>query len=146
MNELMARLVIACLGALCLSMSSCAYFPESSFTLAQESRLPKWFTIPSGLSRADVTVRMNNYIESSRRTATFTLLDMKGRTLAEVKGKLRGLEPMTLRNSRPGLPDRYPSYEIITANGITEIVEHRKMEPVFYVTDDPVIWAELGGR
>jgi len=38
----------------------------------------------------------------------------------------------------------YPSYEVITLNGITDIIEHRRMEPIFYVTDDPAVWKELG--
>lgn len=36
----------------------------------------------------------------------------------------------------------YPAYEAITVDGITEIIEHRKMEPVFYVTDDASVWAQ----
>ena len=44
----------------------------------------------------------------------------------------------------PGFPPGYPAYEVITVNGITDIIEHRKMEPIFYVTDDPAVWKELG--
>lgn len=36
-------------------------------------------------------------------------------------------------------PHSYPHYVIVSANGIVEVIEHRKMEPVFYVTDDPSI-------
>jgi hypothetical protein len=38
------------------------------------------------------------------------------------------------------------SYEVVTVNGITEIIEHRKMEPLFYVTDDAAVWEELGQK
>jgi hypothetical protein len=34
-------------------------------------------------------------------------------------------------------------YEAITANGITEIIEHRRMEPVFYVNDDPALRSQV---
>ena len=30
------------------------------------------------------------------------------------------------------------------ANGTTEIIEHRRMEPVFYITDDPEVRRKLG--
>ena len=36
--------------------------PEANFDLAPDSRLPKWFKLPPGLSRADVTVTMDYYI------------------------------------------------------------------------------------
>ena len=105
--------------------------------------MPKWFTLPPGLSRSDVTVKMHYYVKSSGRTATFELQDRKKQTLAEVKGTLRGLEPLKLKEGRPGSPPGYPSYEIVTVNGMTETVAHRQMEPVFYITDDPAVLAEL---
>jgi len=145
MNYIVGSLPSLFLGTLCLAVSSCAYFPESTFKLAQESRLPKWFTLPAGLGRSDVTVRMDNYVESSGRTAIFTLLDLNGRTLSEVKGTLRGMEPLKLRNSPGGNPEGYPSFELVTANGVTEIVEHRRREPIFYINSDPSVLAELGG-
>lgn len=138
------RLLILILTVACLSLLGCDFFPESTFELASESRLPKWFTLPKELSRSDVTVTMSYYIRPSGRTATFTLLNTKKQKLAEVKGTQTGLEPLTLKKPRPGFPPGYPSYEIITVNGVTEIVEHRKMEPIFYITDDPAVWAELG--
>ena len=63
----------------------CRYFPESEFELAPESRLPRWFTLPKGISRSDVTVTMYTYIDSSDRSSTFWLLDKNGNTLAIIK-------------------------------------------------------------
>ena len=142
--NLMRRLFIAIISTACLSLLACDRLPESSFELARESRLPKWFTIPSGLSRSDITVTMNYYINSSGRTATFILLNAKKQKLAEVQGTVSGLEPYKLKNPRTGFPPGYPLYEVVTVNGINEIIEHRKMEPMFYITDDPNVWVELG--
>jgi hypothetical protein len=36
-----------------------------------------------------------------------------------------------------------PSYEILTARGITEVVEHCDMEQFFYIIDDPEVKAKL---
>lgn len=47
------------------------------------------------------------------------------------------------RRSKTG-PIPYPIYEVLTANGVTEVVEHRRMEPVFYITDDPDVRRKLG--
>lgn len=130
---------------MCLSLVSCSFFPESSFELAPESRLPRWFTLPPGRTRADVSVRMSYYIKAGGHTATFVLHAAgRGQALAEASGVVRGLEPLKLKKPAPGFPEGYPSYSIITVKGITEIVEQRKMEPIFYLTDDPAVWAELG--
>jgi len=138
----MNKLSIAILAALSLSLLGCNVFPESSFDLAPESRLPKWFTLPPGLSRRDVTVRMNYYLKGP---AEFILKDLKrNEKLAEVNGVLKTLEPLQLSNPPSGFPPGYPGYEIVTVNGITEVIEHRRMEPIFYITDDPAVRAELG--
>jgi hypothetical protein len=57
---------------------------------------------------------------------------------------VKGSERFQLKHPPPGFPPGYPSYELITVNGIIEIIEHRKMEAVFYITDDPAVWKELG--
>lgn len=144
-RESMNMRSIAILAALSLSLLGCDLSPEASFDLAPESRLPKWFTLVPGLSRPDVTVKMNYYVKRTGRTVKFILRDLKkNEKLAEVNGTLKGLEPIKVSSPRPGLTPGYPSYEITTVNGITEIIEHRRMEPIFYITDDPTVRAELG--
>jgi hypothetical protein len=119
-------------------------FPESIFQLAPDSRLPRWFELPSGLRRDQLSVTMTYFISPLGATSEFTMRGPKGNTLREVTGKSRGNEPVHLKVQRPGFAPGYPAYEIITANGVTEIVEHRRMEPIFYITDDPEVWTELG--
>jgi len=130
----------------CLVLTGCGLFPESLFSLANESRLPKWFTLLPNQTRANVTVTMDYYIDSSGRTATFTLQDSSGSVISKVTGKQKGLEPLQRSANQPGYPKGYPSYEIITVGGITEIIEHRKMEPIFYVADDPEVKAEFANH
>lgn len=120
------------------------WFPESTFELASESRLPKWTTLPPGLTRADVSITMSYYVMPWGRSAIFILQDAKGKIRTKVHGKTRGLGPNQLKHSPPGFPPGYPSYEVITVNAITEIIEHRKPEPIFYITDDPAVWKEVG--
>lgn len=119
--------------------------PSSSFRLADESRLPAWFSIPDGMRRADVTVTMSYYgpLFGSERSATLVMTDRGGRKLEEVVVRKRGSEPTTLRpySGEGAIP--YPMYEILSANGITEIVEHRQQEPFFYVSDSQEIRQRL---
>jgi len=126
------------------SAIGCEYFPESTFDLASESRLPKWITLPPGLTHADVIITMNYYVKPWGRSATFILKDKKEQVLTKVSGKTRGLGPNQLKHPPPRFPPGYPAYEVITVNGVTEIIEHRKPEPRFYITDDPAVWKELG--
>src|SRR5260370_9034138 len=126
------------------SAIGCEWFPESTFELASESRLPKWITLPPGLTRTDVSITMSYYSLPWGNDATFILQDAKGKIRTKVNGKTRGLGPNQLKHPPPGFPAGYPSYEVITVNGITEIIEHRKMEPIFYITDDPTVWKQLG--
>ncbi len=125
---------------------ACEWFPESTFELASESRLPKWITLPPGLTRADVSITMSYYTKPWPWgwDATFILKGTKGKVLTKADGKEKGSEPLQLKHPPPGFPPGYPAYEIITVKGITDIIEHRKMEPIFYITDDPAVWKELG--
>lgn len=124
-----------------LSLSGCL---ESSFELSDESRLPKWFDLPEHLSRSDVKVTLAYYIPlvSGKAKAVFWLQRSDGRTLSKIEGII-GAHPLLLKNQREGFPPGLPEYQVITIDGITDIVEHRKMEPVFYMADDPAVWQEL---
>lgn len=75
-------------------------------------------------------------------SARFVLLNKNEQVVTKEAGKVRCREPFQLKSSPQQSSSGYPSYEPITVNGITEIIEHRKMEPVFYVTDDPSVWKQ----
>jgi len=139
---LLIFVAVAILGS---AITGCEYFPEATFELANESRLPKWFSLPPGLARPDVSVTMSYYVKPWGRTATFTFHDMKNRTLAKIDGKVKDTEPLHLKSSPQSDTPGYPSFEVITANGMTEIIEHKKMEPIFYITDSPAVWSEFMG-
>jgi hypothetical protein len=87
---------------------------------------------------------MDYYILPSGRVAKFKLWDSRGNKLAQAKGQQKGLEPLISKNQKTGFPAGYPSYEIVTVDNITEIIEHRYRNNIFYITDDPAIWKELG--
>ena len=121
-----------------IGVTGCA---ESKFIRAPESRHPLLFTIPEGETPQDYTVSLTYYVWHSGREA---VLELKKKdswwVTKKVKGKQRGLSPLVLKDSTDG---RYPSYEVITADGVTDIVEHRGMEPIFYTVDNPSVWSEL---
>jgi hypothetical protein len=87
---------------------------------------------------------MSYYIKSSRVTAVFVLQDAKRRKVAEASGLARSIEPIRLSKASPTFPPGYPLYEVVSVSGVTEAIEHRKMGPLFYVSDDPDVLRELG--
>jgi hypothetical protein len=125
-----------------VALTGCRYFPESTFRLASESRPPKWIALPPGLSRADASITMEYYVKPWGSSATFVLADTKGEILKKVDAKVKCREPFQLKNPPRGSASGYPSYEAITVDAATEIIEHRKMEPIFYITDDTAVWEQ----
>ena len=136
--------VLLMAGLVGLVVAGCGAAPEASFSLADQSRLPKWFKVPAGQSRASVMVSMDYFNQPSGRTAEFTLRGSDGKTIEKVTGNLRGLQTVRRPSTVSGSTDGYPLYEVITIGDTTEVIEHRKMEPVFYVSDDTTVLAELG--
>lgn len=134
------HLLIVALCVSCCAVTGCV---ESTFQLADSSRLPKWITIPPGLTRTDVSVTMNYYVGLFGRTAEFIEKDEDGKILSKVNGRLKGPCPLLLKNPPAGFSPGYPTFEVITVNGQTDIIEHKKMEPIFYVNDDPNVRKEL---
>lgn len=128
------------LAAFVVGLTGCV---EATFKLAEESRLPRWFEVPEGATREDLSVTMSYYIWTSRK-AVFRLKNKKRFwSCQRVVGNQLGLHPIKLKNPPEGYPEGYPSYEVITVNGISDIIEHRVRGPIFHVTDDPAIWMEL---
>lgn len=140
-DKLLLLLVVLTIAG---SEIGCEWFPESTFELSRESRLPKWISLPPGLTRADASITMSYYVMPWGGRTVFILRDAKGQARTKARGKNRGLGPSELKHPPQGFPSGYPAYEVITVNGTTDIIEHRKMEPIFYVTDDPAVWKELG--
>jgi hypothetical protein len=130
---------------LIVSLTGCL---EASFELSPQSRIPRWLDVPEGVSRSDLRVTMDYYSTFSGGEYVFKFYD-KSKFLKLQKIKLTteeqpAIRTQELRNPPAGFPKSYPAYNVVTVNGITDIVERRKMEPVFYMTDDPAVWKELG--
>jgi len=115
---------------------------ESNFRLSEESRLPKWFELPTGRTREDVIVTLHYYSYPSGGEAKLVLKEHGAWfPLKKVSGKLRGLEPIKLESN---INNEDIAYEVLSAEGITDVIEHKGMNDLFYMSDDPAVWKELG--
>jgi hypothetical protein len=63
--------------------------------------------------------------------------DTDGRILRQIGGDLKCKGPFHRSDLKHENSSGYPLYEAVVVNGVTEIIEHKKMEPIFYITDDP---------
>ncbi|RLA50229.1 MAG: hypothetical protein DRR42_13720 [Gammaproteobacteria bacterium] len=128
---------------LVVGMSGCV---ESQLQLSPESRIPDWFDIPQGRPRSDFKVTAAYEGTASDRKLVFKLYD-DDHVFALQKLSTRGgdnIQSVHLARPGDGFPEGYPKYKIITINGITDVLEHRKKEAIFYTTDDPAVRKELG--
>jgi hypothetical protein len=134
--------------ALCVSSCALNGCVDSINYLARDSRLPKWITLPHGLTRADVTV-IRATMEPTRRGADIKaalyhadyhadieigLYNKKYKKLAEVSGKTIRLGDFLL-NVVNGVPE-ITGYK-------AQINEHGDLFPYFYVVDDPALKRKL---
>lgn len=132
----------------CILFALLAGCLEAGFELSPESRLPRWLNAPEGVPRSDLKVTMNYYSTFSGGEYVFKLyVKNKIMRLQKISISLEeqpGIRTRELRKSLVKYPNGYPAYNVVVVNGITDIIERRRMEPVFYMTDDPAVWKELG--
>lgn len=129
-------ILIALIALLIIACDVRYGFIESRFDLAQSSRFPKWVQLPQGESRDSVTVTLYYYLSILQKPiAVLVVRDIKtGNKLMELSGTRR-YHPMS---EARGIT-QYPIYQVIKINGIDEVVEHKKQEPIFYLSDDPLL-------
>ena len=116
---------------------------EASFELDSNTRPPKWFEMPTGMKRSDLRVTMEYHSTFSGGEYVFKFYNknkfFKLKKISVTTNEQPTIRTKALKNSS----GNYPAYNVITIKGITDIVERRKMEPIFYMTDDPKVWKEL---
>jgi hypothetical protein len=127
--------------ALLFILAACDLFPESMFQLAPESRLPRWYVFPKGVERKDVSLEMRYYIVPKPKVM-FILERVNGRRISKIESISLG--PSMNSKGKERSPGEYPSYKVVKVNGVVDVIEHRKMNDIFYLCDDPLIWKALG--
>src|ERR1700679_2773010 len=99
--------------AICLlasTLSSCSWFPESTFMLSPQSRLPSWIELRN-LNRTEITVRVDFIAWPWKSYARITVLDHHGRVLERLNSDSLVSEPQ-LADGTPAR-GKYPSYDVI---------------------------------
>lgn len=108
---------------------------ESEFNLAQDSKLPKWLSLPEGIERKDIIVTLTYYTDSDVKIS----MHKQGgwfSTIQSVSGTSKW-HPEYWAWAQEDWPLRsHPGFTVIEVKGSSEIIEHKTMEPVFYVSSE----------
>ena len=130
--------------AMCLSCCAISGCVDSINYLASDSRLPKWFTLPPGLTRADVKV-IRASMDPTRRGDIKVALYHNVIKVALLNRKHRRLAEKRLAEVS-GTTIRLGYFLLNVVNGVPEITgykaeidEHGNRMPYFYVVDDPAL-------
>lgn len=116
-------------------------FIESEFALSPESPLPGWYPkLPEGYTRENVTIKLRYYAPPFDIDNTvFWVESSPFNTLYKATGK-SDHHPAYWKWAHEDWPARsHPGYVNVTIGGITEIVEHKKREPVFYISNEETV-------
>jgi hypothetical protein len=133
--------IVAMLLVSCSPIRGCV---ESEFRLAPESRLPKWFSLPVGSSRGDVTVKLTYYSSPMPVDgAVLEFVGQDGQKLSQVTGQMCWHPVMNKKRNKSGGfdSDSYPHYVYVRAKGGLEVIEHTR-GPTFRIVDDPALVKE----
>jgi len=134
------------LVALVAVLSGCA---ESNFNLAEDSRVPVWFKLPDGTTRADVRLSATYYIVPYEHVA-LVLSRKSGKVIAKATGHIVSTNGgITFPDLMTG--DRRRMFQVITVGGVAELFEYQPaFSPEGYrtaalqVCDEPEIRARVG--
>ena len=126
------------------ALASCAWFPESTFTLSPESRLPRWIVL-HGVPRSEVSVRLDYIASLAQPYARITVLDKHGRVIERLDADLTSSVGPLAADGTPSR-GRFPSYDIAAVNGVIDIIEQRALEPTEYMCDDAAVWSKIAPR
>jgi len=121
---------------------------EARLTLSDQSRLPKWVILAEGESRNDFSVKMEWHSTLTGGKIIFKIFEKNSflslREYEIATDTENNIQSLHFPSPNRDTPKGFPKYIMISINGIKDIVEQRKMEPIFYMTDDPAVWREFG--
>lgn len=112
---------ITCLFVV-VALTGCA---EASFELGDTSSARQIFPVSESLTDDQVDITLDYYTYGSAKIRLF----IDGKLSSTIKMKLMNSYPLTLGK------DRYPSYSLLKDDARVVCVEHRAMEPQFYICD-----------
>jgi hypothetical protein len=115
-------------------------FLESEFDLAKESSLPSWVEpLPKGCNRDYVRIKLQYWSPPWHVNDVVLIATCGSKTLLSESGRSETPEEWYSWAKEDWAKRQYPYFNLITIDGKTEVILHKKMKPIFYVTDQQAI-------
>jgi hypothetical protein len=113
-------------------------YAESQFDLVLDSRLPKFFDPAGHINPAGYKARVEFY--SSPNSVRVIIRDPSGRKAFDKQSTSWWWHP---KGPQPGHGQNpvYPNHTVVSFDGVLDIFEQRRAEPVLYLSDDPKLWS-----
>jgi hypothetical protein len=112
-------------------------YAESQFDLVLDSRLPKFFDPVGRIRPAGYKARVEFY--SSPDSVRVIIHDPSGHKVFDKQDKFQW-HPF---DDKEHPAAHYPSYVVVSFDGVADILEQRRLEPLLYLTDDKGVWDAL---
>ena len=109
-------------------------YAESQFDLVLDSRLPKFFDPAGRISPLGYKARVEYY--SSPQSVRVIIYDRSGRKVFDKQDKFHW-HPA---DDKEHPAAQYPNYVVVSFDGVEDILEQRRPEPLLYLTDDKRLW------
>lgn len=136
----MRMTAILLLALMTVACSPTRGFLESEFTLAKESSLPSWVEpLPEWCDRNDVKIRIQYWSPPWDVDDTTLIASCGPKNLLSKTGKSDRPKQWYLWAKEDWLKRYYPYFNLITIDGNTEVILHKKMEAIFYISDRQAI-------
>ncbi len=110
---------------------------DSRFDVVMDSRLPKFFDPGGQISPRGYKVRVEYYSDAPKTGgARVIVVEPSGRTVFDKQGKF-WWHPLDDKDRPAG---HFPNHTVISCDGVMDIFEQRRMEPLLYLSDDKTLW------
>jgi hypothetical protein len=136
---MLTLIALACL--LCGCYTPGRGYLESRFDLVMDARLPKFFDTSGQISPRGYKARVELYSSDStpESSARVMIVDPSGRTVFDKQAK-SWWHPLDDKDRPAG---HFPNHTVVSFDGVLDIFEQRRMEPLLYLSDDRKLWDAL---
>ena len=117
---------------------------ESEFQLASESRLPLWFKTSEETRRSELKVVLTYYTDKSARMSVYD--QRSGKLLRSIDAESAWHKAYWEWAQKDWPKRSHPGYTVLSHRGQTEIIEHRSLEPIFYVSSEAEVQRTIRGK
>ena len=142
-KQLKVYAVVLAVGTIWFAVIATGNLTEANFTLADESPLPNWFTLPAGTDRAGVSMILDTYPDGQYRMRLVRRSDGSALATATVEVTNRVSATSNELEAKGAHPESGVTYVRVRVGDSTDVIAIRNMHSTVWVIHDPQISAAI---